>query len=177
MSASACLVTSSPTFEDPPATKPFLEFETAQPDPRNVLILNENIDLLTFEAFVRSEDVGQKVEVRLLLDYGTCNALQQPFLDSFDDADVAAGTFDEKDRLASVRYATVNLDPGCHRLTLMASHAFDGASGCPVDEEDFTQITWTVFRCAGDDCGAFNPASCPPIEASCTNFAICKEPL
>ena len=179
MTASACLVTSSPTFEDPPATKPYLEFETAQPDPRKIVVIDGSVALLTFQAFVRSEDAGERVDVRLMVDYGTCDFdVQRPFAQSFTDGDIAAASFDDTGRIVSARFAPNDLE-GCHRITLMASHAFDDATGCPVDPEDFTQITWTVFSCltpaAEGGCGPIDPASCPPLEASCTNFDFCRE--
>lgn len=174
MSASACLITSDPTIEEPVPTKPFLEFETATPNPRQVLVINEIEDNFTVEltANVRSEDAGRPVQVKAFLDYGKC-FFGTPFSGEFYDADVAAGTFDETVRLASVsaRFGATQLPAGCHRLTLMASHDFDPGTGCPKDPEDFSEITWIVYRCGPQGCGAFDPTTCPPVEASCKDFA------
>lgn len=176
MFASACLVTAQPTLDEPVPTKPFLEVEGADPDPRAILVINTTSDFftVTLQANVRSEDVDRPVQVRALLDYGTCFVNGQPFTAIFTDNDVKAGSLDDAPRKAVVdaTFGTVNLTPGCHRLTLMASHDFDEGTGCPTDPDDFSQITWTVYRCDGD-C-SFDPTSCPEIQASCTNFQACE---
>jgi hypothetical protein len=181
MSASACLITSDPTIEEPVPTKPFLEFELATPDPRKILVVDSATDefALTFEAPVRSEDADRRVQVRVFLDYGTCAFGGNPYEGQpFSDTPVEPGSLNDTGRKASVTatFGAIQLTPGCHRLTLMASHEFDPGTGCPVDPDDFTQITWTVYRCGAGGCGAFDPATCPVVEASCTNFDVCAVP-
>jgi hypothetical protein len=183
MSASACLVTSQPTLEEPVPTKPFLEVEGADPDPRQILVIDTADDAftVTLSANVRSEDAESAVQVRALLDYGTCFLNGAPFTASFSGNDVGAGSIDDPVRKATVNatFGAVVLQPGCHRLTLMASHDFDEGTGCPSDADDFTQITWTVFRCnsmVSGDCDGFDPDTCPPVQASCTNFQACQVP-
>jgi hypothetical protein len=179
MPASACLVTSSPTFDDPVQTKPFLEVETASPDPREIFRINlgEN-ETVPFSAVVRSEDVDENVRVKMLVDYGECGANGSPFKQAFGGAQVTAATFDETNRRAVYDVITDNLglEVGCHRLTMMVSHEFDDQFECPVDPQDFTQITWTVLVCDSEDqdC-AFDPLTCPPVEASCTNMTACLQ--
>lgn len=177
MSASACLVTSSPTFEDPVQTKPFLDFEGAGPDPRQILVLSTDVSTTLFEAQLRSEDAGEPVLVRMLVDYGTCNVTGKPFQDSQQGLPVDPSTFSDTSRKAQHNATIENeLTPGCHRLTLIATHEFNEATGCPADPDDFAQITWTVFVC--DDNCDFDPVNCPVIEASCTDTKACEpEPV
>ncbi len=173
MPASACLVTSSPTFDDPVRTKPFLDYETATPDPRQILKISDSQVRETFSAQVRSEDVDAKVKVRAFVDYGACNLAGQPFDSVQFGIDLDAGTFDDTERKAVADVILEGLEEGCHRITLIASHAFDDASGCPVDPDDFTQITWNVFVC-GNTC-EYDPVTCPEVEASCTNRTACLQ--
>jgi hypothetical protein len=42
-----------------------------------------------------------------------------------------------------------NSGPGCHNVTLIASHVFDDIPGCPVCKNDSSQITWPVYLCNG----------------------------
>ncbi len=173
----SCLVTSSPTFEDPPDTKPFLDFETATPDPRKVLVIESGVSSVEFRAFVRSEDRGRPVQGRLLLDYGFPSATGLPFRSSQNVKQLDASSFDNTSRVFSIKadLESVFNVTGCHRITLMASHAFDDGTGCPVDPDDFTQITWTVIGCASEEgCPTIDfadPDACPPVSVSCASLA------
>ncbi|NUO52943.1 MAG: hypothetical protein HOV80_29200 [Polyangiaceae bacterium] len=178
MPSSACLVTSSPTFDEREQTKPFLDFESAIPDPREIHIISSTVDRETFSAQVRSEDVFEKVKVRAFVDYGKCNLAGQPFDTPHFGNDLDASTFEDTGRVAETTVILDGLPIGCHRITLIATHEFDDFTGCPVDPDDFTQITWNVLICNSDDPEAqdcvFDPLTCPAVEASCTNRTACE---
>jgi hypothetical protein len=173
MPSSACLVTSSPTFDEPTQTKPFLDYETAQPDPRQILVIEPGTTQpQPFSAQVVSEDVDSKVKVRAFVDYGKCNLSGQPFDGLFFGVDVAASTFDDTQRKAVVDAVLGGLEEGCHRITLIATHEFEDKSGCPVDLDDFTQITWTVLVSKDSE---LETLTCPVVEASCTDRTACLQ--
>jgi hypothetical protein len=174
---SACLVTSSPTFEEPVRTKPFLDVEGATPTVSRIFTVTPTTPATVFSAPLRSEDLTERVEARVLLNYGRCSN-GRPFEAFQEDTSVEASTFDDTDRRAEVQTyfdGAFALPPGCHRLTLMASHAFDPGTGCPADLDDFSQVTWVVFSCETEDCGPVDPDSCPIADVSCEDFSKCLE--
>jgi hypothetical protein len=172
---SSCLVTSSPDFGSPERTPPFLVPDSADPDPRRVLVVTSDTSRVDFSAVVRSEDDGDAVEARLYIDYGFVNGAGQPFRTSVTDnaTTLPPSTFDDDTRRAQVEWYpdSVPISPGCHRFTLIVSHGFDSRSGCPLELADSSQITWTVLYCApGAECPPpiVDPRTdCPPIEARC----------
>lgn len=152
----ACLITSAPDFSPPKPTAPFLIPATADPDPRTVLLVDEaQTDPSTkyaFSAYVASEDAGQQVILKLYLDYGYPDNVvdpRQPFRDLYGlGGYVAAGTLTDTQRVAAIDWAPSNTEPGCHTITLVASHAFEDAiTHCPVCLSDSSQITWPIFIC------------------------------
>jgi hypothetical protein len=173
--SSSCLVISSPDFGSPERTPPFLVPDSADPDPRRVLVVTSDTSRVDFSAVVRSEDDGDAVEARLYIDYGFVNGAGQPFRTSVTDnaTTLQPSTFDDDTRRAQVQWYTdsVPISPGCHRFTLIVSHGFDSRSGCPLELADSSQITWTVLYCApGAECPPpiVDPRTdCPPIEARC----------
>lgn len=174
MTTASCLITSTPDFEPPAQTPPFLVAENATPDPRQLVIVQPDQDEVLFSAFVRSEDAEAKVGVRLLVDYGTESA-DTPFRIALQGKTVAASHMEDRTRLASAKWNrnTLNLE-GCHRFTLMVSHAFDDTN-CPLDLADSDSLTWNVVICKpGEDCPPLidpsvdcalplTPAACPQL--------------
>jgi hypothetical protein len=152
MATPACLVTSTPSFDPPKQTRPFLVPSSADPDPRGVLIV-DSLNLPTsvdFTANVISNDADEKVELRLYFDYGNTNVAGQPFWKSISPPSLPASTMDETSRPpAKARWFPGLDDPGfgCHTVTLVASHHFDETVQCPVCRNDSSQITWPMFRC------------------------------
>ncbi len=180
---SSCLVTSSPDFQDPARTRPFLLPDLASPDPRRVIVLDATTDRVELDGFVVGEDAGSAVQPRLLLDYGTFDeVLGKPFQDSVSGVDVPPGSLDGEPRKVSVvaRASGFGLTPGCHRLTLMVSHKYDEATGCPSDLDDYDAITWTVLVCdANGICPTLDltkekqapdDPSCPAVTVSCATL-------
>lgn len=175
---SSCIITSTPDFEPPEPTPPFLVSENASPDLRQIVVVQPDQDEITFSAFVRSEDEKDDlVSVRLLIDYGTPSA-GAPFGRAIKGKPVKSSTMADRSRIASAKLNRAVDDlSGCHRFTLMVSHAFDEFTDCPVDLSDSDSLTWNVFLCTSDmpECPPpLDPASdcaLPAAPASCPQFS------
>lgn len=174
MSLPACLVTSSPSFEEPERTPPFLLAQTSSPDIRRVKV----VDLLKFKpsgthtdfsAGVRSEDAGDRVLGRLVLDYGIRGDDGRPYADVLQEGVyIPAGTLDDAPRTLTAQWfpkATL----GCHTVTLFATHELDFATGCPTEPDDFDFLTWTVSVCDSGQAPCCDPNS-PEAEGGCVKF-------
>jgi hypothetical protein len=169
MATPACLVTSTPSFDPPKRTAPFLITSSAEPNARNVIIFDEKmIQSMVFTADVISEDNGQDVLFLLYVDFGFTPPEGQPpdtyplfrglvpNIKSLDPGTMA----DPKPRRMMpgakwVPQVSGAINPGCHTVTMMASHAFDTETQCPKCLNDSSQITWQVYYCnsaKGDDC-------------------------
>jgi hypothetical protein len=158
----ACLVISTPDVEPPKRTAPFLVAATADPDPRNVLIVDDaqlgDKESVDFSAHVVSEDDGKKVRFRLYIDYGAPDNLggQLSAAVISNITPLNPGTVTDMDRVVKATWYPNSLSPGtrhCHTVTLIASHEFDDTTGCPVCRNDSSQITWQVYRCdSGPSC-------------------------
>lgn len=152
MSSPACLVTSTPSFDPPKKTRPFLVPSSADPDPRGVLIV-DTVDLPTsfdFSANVVSNDEDQPIQVRLYFDYGLTNVAGQPFLKSIGNPpSLPPSTMDDVSRPpAKARWfpGIEDVGYGCHTITMIVSHAF-ADNECPACRNDSSHITWPIFRC------------------------------
>ena len=180
---SSCLVTSSPDFQDPQRSRPFFLPDLANPDPRRVIVLDATTQKIELDGFIVGEDAGSAVQPRLLRDYGTFDeVLGKPFQNSQNGIDVPPGSLDGEPRKVSVvaSPAGLGLTPGCHRLTLMVSHKFDEATGCPSDLTDYDALTWTVLVCdANGICPTLDltkekqapdDPSCPAVTVSCATL-------
>lgn len=145
----SCIITSTPDFEPPEQTPPFLVSENASPDLRRIVLIQPDQDEVPFSAFVRSEDDGQQVKVRLLIDYGLKSG-ESPFPKALNGKPVDASTMSDRSRVASAKWTRGGdeLTPGCHSFTLMVSHAFDDFTDCPVDLSDSDSLTWNAYVCA-----------------------------
>jgi hypothetical protein len=176
MPASACLVTSTPTFQGPTPTAPLLLEDTATPDLREPVL----VDIMSeyaqpFSASFVSEDpvdpatdLQEPVAFRLYFDYGQPlyfpppELICKPFLVELDARDnVAGGTLADGPRSIEMNWVVEGPSsgflPGCHTVTMMASHAFDDTSGCPVSLADSSQLTWIVNVC--DSTSATHPCT------------------
>lgn len=153
----ACLVTSSPSFEEPERTPPFLLASTAEPDLRQFLIVDTSGPQpppYVFRAEVRSEDNDQQLLGRLVLDYGVQQPqTMKPYSQALHEEAVTIepGTLDSPPRYLQVTWFTkAHPAPvGCHTVTLFATHEIDPVTGCPTDPEDFDFLTWNVLVCDG----------------------------
>jgi len=164
MSTPACLVTSTPEFEQPRQTPPFLITSTASPDPTQIYVVDNaklatQQNAVTFSADVRSDDNGESVEFQLYIDYGwPGNQLGQPFRMHIPDiAPLEPSTMSDTSRRVTAKWFPTSPDfgLGCHTVTLIASHRFDKSSttysGCPACLNDSSQITCQIYRCDSDN--------------------------
>ena len=159
----SCLITSTPEFDEPTQTAPFLLPSSVDPDNRQVLRI-EGDNPLQFSAQVLSEDAGARVQVSLLIDYGVRDELSGRVFQDNDPNNAAlnASTLADGPRRVSANFFPKRLAPGCHTVTLMVSHEFDFASGCPVRKADSSQLVWFVFKCEDANCqNADSVLDCP----------------
>ena len=174
----ACVITSSPEFQDPEKTAPRLAVDLATPDPRAIVFLQPTDVSLPLATYVESEDAGEKLEVRILADYGSQSGTR-PFQSVSIPQYIQPGHIEDGPRPVSVTWGdgAQRLDVGCHRLTLIVSHQF-GDDGCPIDENDYDALTWLVVRCGSGGCPDLSdPATtCPSIAYSCRNKPPAGEP-
>lgn len=163
--SSACLVLSTPHYEEPDQTPPFLVAAAANPDLREFVLVLDEDTRKDFGAAVLSEDRGDPVHVALYIDYGVPNAAGHPFFRSIAEfPEVPAATMADGPRSVSAQWYldTANVDPGCHTVTMMATHAFDYRN-CPKVLSDSSQLVWKVLRCTTNDtCPVVDPIKdCP----------------
>ncbi len=170
--ASGCLEISEPVKYEPTQSPPILVSSGLDPDPRGILLVGGDVGLAEFPitASVVSEDAGETVKVALYVDYGITNALEQPFryaLPNFPELPPATLT-DPPRPLIGVRWVSgaFPIQPGCHRLTLVVTHEFDTASGCPQNLNDSSQVTWHFRQCDVGEC-PLALEDCPVTESTC----------
>jgi len=178
MSLSACLVTSTPSYEAPERTPPFLSAQSAQPDLRQIkkidLDLFSSNTSIEFGAAVRSEDNGAPVFGRLVLDYGVLNSGPgNPYRQDLGDwVQIPASTLDAPPRKLAAQWFPASDTPtdGCHNVTLFATHdtGFNNG-GCPADPTDFDFLSWTILVCKGSLGSCCDPTALPE-DGGCTQF-------
>lgn len=176
----ACLVTSSPTFEEPERTPPFLLGPSARPDLRVVKVVDmAEFDPVEFSATVRSEDNGTDVQGRLVLDYGVKplgGPPGVPYRQALSDPVQAdASTLDDGSRTLTASWFTGSnkTTVGCHNVTLFATHEINFTTGCPADPKDFDFLTWTVITCDSTQAPCCDPTLAPE-EGGCQSFLCPK---
>jgi len=177
MLAASCIITDVPHFDEEEQTAPKLLNPSANPDPREILVIRSEDVSKTFSAQVESaNDLDQVIGVRLYVDYGVPSS-SGPWQFSYSFAPVAEETTPNEPRLATATWTQgppVVLE-GCHTFTLMVSHRFDDATGCPEELADSDEITWVAFICApGTTCdtSALDPANdCPKPACICPAVA------
>lgn len=186
MSLPACLVTSSPTFEEPQRTRPFLLAEASSPDLRRIKVVDvaQGKSLpLEFSVQMISEDAGDKVVSRLVLDYGV-PVDNHPYYQALGEGSIDPGTLDEGPRTLAAPWGSSNKPTlGCHYVSLLATHELDLKTGCPVDPEDFDFLTWTVIVCdsgGGPCCDPTAPeedGGCPVLDCPVVDENVrCDKP-
>lgn len=163
MATSACLVTSTPEFDPPQQTAPFLIAASATPDPRKVIVIDSSkSQKVDFSVEVRSEDSGQPVLFQLYVDYGYPPETDDPdellfrqVITTLPQLDPSTISNAKRRPILATWHVNDPLRAGCHNVTLIASHAFFPKTACPRCRRDSSQITWQVFQCnsaKGDDC-------------------------
>ncbi|MFO0587510.1 MAG: hypothetical protein U0441_08225 [Polyangiaceae bacterium] len=161
-------MTSSPSYEEPKQTRPFLIAEASSPDVRQIKV----VDLagqfpLEFSASVMSEDAGEGVTARLVLDYGIA-VDQHPYRQPLGDPDtIEAATLDDGPRTLTAKWeSSFQTGTGCHYATMFATHKLNFDTGCPVNPDDFSFLTWTVVVCKSTDAPCCDPTA-PAEEGGC----------
>lgn len=180
MSLPACLVTSSPTFEEPERTPPFLIAPSARPDLRQIKVVDTSskINQIDFSAAVRSEDNGDDLYARLVLDYGVMppGGPGFPYQQILFEINIDPGTLNDTipRTITTQWFFHSNTPPeGCHTATLFATHEIDLQTGCPADPTDFNFLTWTVFVC-NQAMGSCCDPTMPPDKGGCKSF-VCPD--
>jgi hypothetical protein len=182
-----CLVTESPSFLAPERSAPKLV--NVSPEPTELLrvpVTGQNYELPSFQFQIVSEDAGQRVDSRLVIDYGLDPATNPGF--DFDLGEsIAPGNLSDgprpKDRKASIdrklsrlQYSPDNNEGrSCRTVTLFVSHEFrtSGERYCPASLADSDQVSWFVALCPGSDA---SPDACPivgcpsPMLGSATSY-------
>lgn len=175
LATTGCLVTESPAFQAPERTAPRLV--NVSPEPTNLLrvpVSGANYDLPSFQFQVVAEDAGQRVDSRLVIDYGLDPATNPGFDydlgESIEPGKLSDGPrplerkaiIDRK--LSRLQYSPENNGGrSCRTVTLIVSHEFrtSGDRFCPKSLADFDQVSWFVALCPGSDASA---ASCPIVD-------------
>lgn len=176
-----CLVTGSPDFSDPTPTPPLLLEEPTRRTSEVVYFqkVGNNYDAHDFRAFVVSEDAGQPVKAVLFLDYGRIGTNNTPYVDDEPLSALPAGTLADGPRLLGKSWRPRGTEePGCHTVTLLATHEFAGDLGvpedeypfyCPADLADSSTLTWFVSFCLEGEEGGVGPncslENCPSGES------------
>lgn len=169
---SGCLVTTEPVAYEPTQSPPIILASGLDPDPRGILRIggDEGVDEVGITASILSEDAEASVKFAFYVDYGATNALGQPFSFSLQTLpELQAATMADGPRsLLGVRWVDgiFPIEPGCHRLTLIATHAFDTETGCPQNLADSSQVTWHFRQCDVGEC-PISLVNCPVPTATC----------
>jgi hypothetical protein len=157
LSTTGCLITDPPQFTAPQHTAPFLLQATAEPDPNQILWVDDvNLPAeMTFSAQVVSQDdsspsVGPfyQIETNLYIDYGYTGFPGEPFRYYFGGTTITAGTLETTGRTVNGSWdpGVYSVPYGCHTATLVVSHIFD-QNQCPACSDDYSTITWQMIRC------------------------------
>jgi hypothetical protein len=148
----SCLVTSSPDFQKPERTPPFLT--NLSPPPYQIIPLRSlpglprayPLQTITFE--VVSEDLQSKpLQAVMLLDFGGFGVGDEPTR-LWGTGNIPAGHINSPPRdpiKADIQLNSNVASPGCHSATLVVSHEFTdiGATKItPKDEKDVATATW-----------------------------------
>jgi hypothetical protein len=157
--AEGCIIAEPPEFDEPQRTPPVLDLAHATPAITNIQVLEADRGpnhALTFHVPVRSEDLGQELAYRLLLNYGASNE----YLEAADS--VPPSTFNDTSRIIAFSWLTQRAPVGCQQLTLFVTHSLnrDPETKQLIDPNDVALATWWLD--VEDAEGASAPlATCP----------------
>lgn len=174
LALTGCIVTDAPTFLGPERTAPRLV--SVSPEPSELIRVptsGPTYDLPSLQFQILSEDAGQRVDSRVVIDYGLDPA-NDPGFDYDLGVSIAPGRLSDGPRpkdsraiidrkLSRLQYAPTNNDGrSCRTVTLIVSHEFrsSGERYCPVDLNDADWVTWFVALCPGSDA---SEEACPVV--------------
>jgi hypothetical protein len=112
-----CIIEDPPPYTPPEQTPPRLDLRRAVPLVDQVIVASRG-DRIAFNVPVFSEDKGDDLIARLLLNYQGEGAYEQ----SIDSDKVSASTLEDATREIDMEWQIPQLPPGCKRLTLLVSH-------------------------------------------------------
>ncbi len=146
----SCLVTSSPEFEPPKRTPPYITQLVYPPSYQIFPIVSDPL-LRTFKqidfAFeLLSEDLQSGPVAELGLDFRPRPGEGDNPVQVGSNFDIPPGHMSGPD--SGPRHVTISLTlptgtaPGCHSITLMVTHQADGLQFAPKDPDDVAYATW-----------------------------------
>ncbi len=148
--AQSCIVADPPEYRVPVQTRPVLNVYTAAPTTTKVLVVfpdnpgsTPNVPV-RFNVSIQSEDAGEALRALYFLDYGTLG--QRKLVGQT----IAASTYDNTGRSATLQWVPANVTDGCHFVTLVVAHAssFLTSNDDHLDpnraDDDAALVTWTV---------------------------------
>ncbi len=182
-----CLVIDDPDFTPPQRTAPILSPLTPTTRLIRALLGDGNFyDVPPFSFAVESEDVGDDLQVVLLINYGI-DGQEGPYRAATSVKRIAAGHGGEQRGPIDISWkaakATWNPENGevntsCNTVTLLVTHEFredSPGANCPADPADSDTATWVVSLC-NDDLSQCTFDDCPTATAASTALAYCDAP-
>ena len=158
----SCLITSTAAYQEPVASPPFVDANTALATPRGGVAvpvtrwiqISQDTREVTLEVDVRSDDAGRLLRSRVLINYNNRNHPKpvgaeggdSPYDYMFGGAVIPASTFDE------VRPFKTTFDPdklpdnGCYQVSLVIAHQFDDYLHIPMDQDDAAILVWWMVK-------------------------------
>jgi hypothetical protein len=136
---SGCLIDDPPAYRAPQRTVPHINGLRAVPRLDEMILYPVRGNPISFSVPFSSEDVGERVQGRLFMDYvGSGSGLLVAL------SDVSASTLDEGERTLKMAFTPLsNVEPGCHRLTLRVSHLNNWRdAGDLYDPSDLDEAYW-----------------------------------
>ncbi|MEJ7727933.1 MAG: hypothetical protein WKG00_01830 [Polyangiaceae bacterium] len=157
MSATGCLVTDVPDFQEPSKTPPFMLESTASPPTSQIVPFEKGFGSFSEQAFsirVVSEDLDDDLVARFWLSPRS-GAIQADILNSAGGGTLVPSTLDDSSRILSQgwRPPSDQQTQGCYELFWIVSHELDqGGELCPVNPADSAQVSWTILVCDSSSC-------------------------
>lgn len=112
-----CLIEDPPPYTPPERTPPRLDLRRAVPLVDQVIVASRG-DRIAFNVPVFSEDKGDQLIARLLLNYQG----EGVYEDDLGSDLIDASTLEDATRAIDLEWQIPQLPPGCKRLTLLVSH-------------------------------------------------------
>jgi hypothetical protein len=175
LSATGCLVTDVPDFQEPTKTPPIMIDSTASPPLYEIITFvkgpNDRFAEQAFSVRVESEDGGDDLEARFWLSRRSPGKPVDP-VNGGGGGTLAASTLSDTSRVLSKGFTPVSdLAQGCYQLFWIVSHDLeDGDTDCPKDPTDAAQVSWTALVCDSDPCADTVLPSCNVVKPE--GFAV-----
>jgi hypothetical protein len=145
----SCIVADPPEYRTPVRTRPVLNVYSAAPTTTKVLVVDNMIGPtrnvpIRFNVPIQSEDAGEDLRALFFLDYGTSSQ------DELLGKTIAASTYDNTGRAATLTWTPNRVSDGCHFVTLVVAHVStfladdDDRLDPSKADADASLLTWTV---------------------------------